>query len=157
MEHTEGPGMWGVTFSTQASNARECVLPRGFLPFQTFSVLFFSPPRLSKGRGDQKEKKSRRANRTQPSRLSLLEAKHAGTGRQSQMLVREPDSAADKVRSDRGLATKPGQQASKRVPKRKKCARLAALFRVLDDSDIDSESLSVTSRVFRRDCDPRGV
>lgn len=118
--------------------------------------IFFSSSSL-KRESDQKEKKSRRANRTQPSRLSLLEAKHAGTGRQSQMLVREPDSAADKVRSDRGLATKPGQQASKRVPKRKKCARLAALFRVLDDSDIDSESLSVTSRVFRRDCDPRGV
>lgn len=75
MESTEGQGMWGVTFSTQASTARECVLPRGFLPCQTFSVLLFS-----KGRPDQKKKKrsSWDANRIQlPGQARW---KHAGTG-----------------------------------------------------------------------------
>lgn len=68
MEHTEGQGMWGVTFSTLASSAGECVLPRGFFPFQTISVLFFS-----------KNEKDERRLRVQTllrrtSRVSLLEA-----------------------------------------------------------------------------------
>lgn len=75
MEHTEGQGMWGVTFSTQASTARECVLPQGFLPCQTFSVLFFS-----KGRHDQKkrEKKTADANHTQLQGQARWE--YTGTG-----------------------------------------------------------------------------